>query len=178
MPGGIDSFDATVSGTASNSYLTLEEADALTAEYDCSDDWSSLGSQAAKERLLIKATRKIDRYRKDKGGWGPPAVAGQKLAFPRECDPVDEIPEGVKRAVMEAVNGELSTAVDEIKRLQAEGVTSSSLLGQSLSMSADESLLPAEARAELDLLASQDAPIQTIRPKLGGSETESFFFET
>lgn len=177
MPGGIDSFDATVSGLASNSYLTFEEADALSAEYDCSDAWSSLATQAEKERLLIKATRKVDRYRKDKGGWGPPAVAGQRLAFPRECDGED-IPEGVKRAVMEAVNGELATAVDEIKRLQAEGVTSSSLLGQSLSMTADESLLPAEARAELDLLASQDAPIQTIRPKLGGSEDASFFFET
>ena len=175
MP-GLASFDSTVSGASANSYLTRDEADALTAEYDCADAWDSLPLQEDKDRLLLKAARAIDRYRSEAGGWGVPKVEGQRLAFPREVDAADVIPEGVKRAVLEIVNAALVTAIDELKRQQAEGVTSFSALGQSTSITADESLLCAEARKELDLLARQVQPVQTIRPKIQGQE-QSLFFE-
>ncbi len=177
MPGGIDTFDATVSGSSANSYLTYEAADVLKNEYDCADAWDALDAQETRERLLLKATRLIDRYGRARGGWGPQKVDGQRLAFPRACDAAGVIPEGVVRAVMEIVNAELASDVGEIKRVQAEGVTSASILGANMSMTADESLIPAEARAELDILIAGDPGIQTIRPRLAGSEELSFFHE-
>lgn len=160
---GLAIFDATVSGAAANSYLTRAEADEQIEAYDGADAWSELG-QEAKDRLLLKAARLIDRYRKDAGGWGVPKEQTQRLAFPRICD-VNGIPEEVKSAALEIISKELTSNLDEIKRPQAEGVTSISVLGATMSLTADESLLPVEARAELEILARSYVPIAVKNPK-------------
>ncbi len=170
---GLEIFDATVSGPAANSYLDRDDADASIEAYDGADSWSEL-SQEAKDRLLLKATRLIDRYRKESGGWGVRKDPLQRLAFPRSCDV--GIPEEVKSAALETISSLLISNLDELKRPQAEGVTSINVLGASMSITADESLLPVEARAELDILARSYVPIQTKNPTNGG-KAESFFFD-
>ena len=52
-------LDATVGGTASNSYCTLAEADAFYNDRPESDDWEAVG--ASKEAWLIRATDRLEQ---------------------------------------------------------------------------------------------------------------------
>ncbi len=72
-------LDATVSGTSSNSYLTLLEATTIFSErLGVGADWSDL-STADKEAALITATRRLDQEEYQ----GYKTVSTQALKFPR-----------------------------------------------------------------------------------------------
>ncbi len=77
-------LDATLAGAASNSYLTVAEADAL-AGADLGEEpetWLAAPLDR-KERALIRATRECDRY---KGVVGERYSLTQALLFPRVSD--------------------------------------------------------------------------------------------
>jgi hypothetical protein len=173
--------DATVSGASSNSYLTLEEADELFEGFKPAvmDAWDALEDDA-RANLLKWGTRVIDRYR----DWGPPAVANQRLKFPRTVDQAGVIPSEVQSALVEfcafQLEGEGESA--DLKRLAAEGVTSVSILGQSMSLGggpggvADASELPAGARRELDGIATTSNACGVVTRAIdGSSDTGSFY---
>lgn len=75
-------FDATVGGAASNSYLTVAEADAIAVEHPFSASWIAIVSgapgTAQKQALLIAATRAINNL----CYLGTPASQTQALKFP------------------------------------------------------------------------------------------------
>ncbi len=149
MPEEPDFLDATLSGDSSNSYLTLEEASERMNEFESFDAWDEM-EEDDQARLLIRGTRLIDAYG---CGWGTRYSETQRLAFPREIDETGEIPDEVKVALLEYVDFRLRDgdgSMNALKDLQAEGVTSQSILGQSTQMNSDESQLPAGARKPLD----------------------------
>jgi hypothetical protein len=78
-------IDATVAGTAANSYATVEEADLLALDDlgRAAADWA-LATLDTKERALKRATREIDAYvgTTEKYATDPE----QALAFPRVSD--------------------------------------------------------------------------------------------
>jgi len=95
----------TISGTTSDSYATLAEADSLLADRQWfSATWSAF-SDAVKEKWLREACRSLDRLQK----WrGQATDDDQRLAFPRDIDedtdyPSDEIHRNVKEAQIELV---------------------------------------------------------------------------
>jgi len=138
---------ATPNDVAANSYLTIAEADALSLEFLNGEKWDDL-EEEDQARLLLTGTRLIDRY--PPGGWGTREEPDQRLVFPRVIDEKGVIPEGVKLALMEYVDFRLAGDLTALKKLQGEGVTSTSILGQSSSFEKDETNLPAGARQELD----------------------------
>lgn len=98
-------LDATPGGTAADSYLELEEADALAESLGLSS-WAEK-ADAEKEAALRAAALEIDAHRFHHG---TPYAEGQARAFPREKDE-GAIPEPVKVAAMyqaewNAVTGE------------------------------------------------------------------------
>jgi hypothetical protein len=149
-------LNATPCDPDANSYLTLEEADNLMNGFLTAEKWDALKSESGEGtgetvriRLLRTAARLVDRYRPTP----PKQKAEQALAWPTEKDPAEVIPRAVKVAVVEWIDGYLQGAdFMALKRLQAEGVTSMSLLGQSSSFREDSSMLPGGARRELDRL--------------------------
>jgi hypothetical protein len=149
-------LNATPCDPEANSYLTLEEADALMNGFLTAEKWDALKSESSettgktvRERLLTTAARLVDRYRP----LPPKQQAAQALAWPTAKDPAEDIPRAVKVAVVEWIDAYLQGAdFMALKRLQAEGVTSMSLLGQSSSFREDSSMLPGGARRELDRL--------------------------
>lgn len=160
---------ATPGAADANSYLTLDEADELMETYPHFDQWDEL-EESEQKALLIRGTRTIDRYRP----WGAPQADGQKLKFPRSGDAVDEIPDGVKIALMEFIDYILDGTLEPLKKLQSEGVTSASILGQNSGFKEDPSLLPAGARAELDRLHEAWWPKDAVQ-HLGKEGEESLF---
>lgn len=167
-------IDATVSGPTANSYLTLEEADERMNEFPMVDKWESLKDADDRKVLLIRAARMIDRYKP----WPPRVADGQARAFPTSKDRAGAIPDQVKTAVLEIVDHLLDGSLTPLKRLQAEGVTSMSILGQSVNVSdfatspMDRSQIPAAARLELDRLwDSYQTPIVQGR-SYDGSDDE------
>ena len=166
-------IDATVSGAAANSYLTVAEVDELLNGYSSADKWDELQDPDDKKRLLMIGTRRIDRFK----NWPPGAVLGQRLTFPCSLDdPKTAIPEQVKRALLEFVDAALDGSLDALKTLQAEGVTNMSVLGQSTTFREDKSQLPAGARAELDVLwDGYNAPRLAERPYDGSKDCNSIF---
>lgn len=160
---------ATPGAADANSYLTLDEADELMESYAQFDRWDEL-EEAAQKALLVRGTRVIDRYQV----WGPPQTAGQKLKFPRAGDGAGEIPDGVKLALLEFVDYVLEGSLEPLKKLQAEGVTSASILGQNSGFEKDSSLLPAGARAELDRLHEAWWPREAVQ-HLGDEGEDSIF---
>jgi hypothetical protein len=155
-------INAEVSGAAANSYLTIEEADERMSEFTNSDKWDELKDADDRARLLLRATRLVDRYKL----WPPRMVPTQRLAFPTSKELLAEIPESVKVAVLEIVDYILDGTLESLKKLQAEGVSSMSVLGQSMTLTdfatspMDRSQIPAPARQELDLLyATYNAPV-------------------
>ena len=95
-------IDATLQGASANSYVTLAEADAyfLTVPHD--EHWT--GSDDAKNRVLITATRYLDNFEY----YGTRCTTTQALKWPRKDYKVDGveikctfIPEQVKNATFE-----------------------------------------------------------------------------
>jgi hypothetical protein len=156
-------LDATISGTSSNAYLTVAQADDLMDGFPpvVQSKWDNLeGAEGfpdvspAHEWMLIRAATLIDAYK----GWGPKKATGQALAFPRSVDASDDVPSEVKAATMAVVELLLDEDLVPIKRLQEEGVTSASILGQSVGLAEERSGLPAGARRQLDKLARRHWP--------------------
>jgi hypothetical protein len=148
-------LNAVVSDPEANSYLTLEEADELMDGFLSAEQWDALRPESSETtgetiriRLLRQAARLVDRYRP----LPPKAVAAQALAWPTAKDPAGEIPRGVKLAVCEWIDAYLQGGqrFQALKRMQAEGVTSMSQLGQSSSFDSEGSMLPGGSRRELD----------------------------
>jgi hypothetical protein len=161
---------ATPSDPEANSYLDLEEADELMSAFLHADEWDAFEEEQTK-RLLMTGTRLIDAYTV----WGAPKIAGQALAFPREVDLVDEIPKAVKLALCEYLDYMSDGTMVAVKKLQAEGVTSASMLGQSSSMEKDPSQLPAGARNILDKLLQQGNVPAFGNPEYCGDDPNQLF---
>jgi len=93
----------TISGSTSDSYATLAEADSLLADRQWfSATWDAF-SDAVKEKWLREATRSLDRLSE----WrGDPSEDDQRLAFPRDIGestlfPSDEMHRNIKEAQIE-----------------------------------------------------------------------------
>lgn len=151
--------NAVPSDAAANSYLTLEEADLLMEGFSEQDAWDELDADA-QGQLLLEGTRAIDQYK----NWGPVKVDGQRLAFPRSTDAPGLIPENVRLALAEYVNYKVEGNLEPLKKLQAEGVTSASILGQSSNFAADLSGLPAGSRRHLDRTWAAYWPVSSANP--------------
>jgi hypothetical protein len=111
----------TVGGVSSNSYLSIDEAEALAEEMFGADTWSA-ASDYLKSKSLLNATRQIDACRLH----SRPAFGGQKLAFPRvDQDDHTVIPDEVKMACLLQAFALLApdTGPDRAS-LQAQGVVS------------------------------------------------------
>ena len=79
-----------------NSFVTLEEAEAYFDERFDSDKWTnpdSMPEDGVKEKLLITASRKINRF----DFVGKPLENDQPMAFPRDF----ELPQDIKDAECE-----------------------------------------------------------------------------
>lgn len=160
-------LDATLSGASANSYLTIAQADDQMDGYDQVDAWEKLAkSNPDRQAALLRiGSRLIDQYCRG----GEPAVQGQRLIFPRKTDKDKTgayvIPDEVKNALLEYVDYRLENQLVGLKKLQAEGVKSASILGQNSSFDADDSQLPAGSRKELDaLMGSTNAPLVVNPP--------------
>jgi len=168
-------IDATNAGAASNSYLSLVEAQAYFAARLRSDAWDA-ASDADKEKSLLTACRRIEahRLRVHRRPYGypydlpnaldrladplAPADPDQALSFPRQRD-LDRsgsyaVPEHVKHAQCEEALALLAQGVEHERRraLQAAGVKSFTVDGLSESYesgAATQVLLSAEARSLL-----------------------------
>lgn len=165
-------IDATPNGTAANSYLSLSEADTRSQTILNGEKWDDL-EEEDQCRLLLTGTRLIDRYPDD--GWGVREVPEQRLVFPRASDDPGVILEGVKIALMEYVDFRLDGDMVGIKKMQAEGVTSTSILGQSASFGADDTGLPAGARRELKKILEETVTDSTKTRQEADFEREDFF---
>lgn len=78
-------LDATPGGLASNSYLTVADANAIATELGVGEDGTAwlAASSPDKERALLRATTEIDSY---VGGVGLRWEPLQALLFPRASD--------------------------------------------------------------------------------------------
>ena len=95
-------IDATLKGTAANSYVTLAEANAYFETVPHDEHWT--GSDDAKNRVLITATRYLDNFEYH----GERCTTTQALKWPRKEYKVDGvkvdctfIPQPVKNATFE-----------------------------------------------------------------------------
>ena len=95
-------IDATLKGTAANSYVTLAEANAYFETVPHDEHWT--GSDDAKNRVLITATRYLDNFEY----YGTRCSTTQALKWPRKDYKVDGvkidetyIPQPVKNATFE-----------------------------------------------------------------------------
>jgi hypothetical protein len=98
-------LDVTISGTSSDSYATLAEADTLLADRQWfSATWTAF-SDATKEKWLREAVRSLDRI----SYWrGDISEDTQRLTFPRDIGdstyyPSDEMHRNIKEAQCELV---------------------------------------------------------------------------
>ncbi len=168
--------DATVGGAGSNSYVTLEAAEAYFAGRLHADAWTG-ASAADKEAALLTACRHIEacRLRVHRRPYGypgePPDVMGQPydplapvnadqaLSFPRKKD-LDSagnvvIPRRVQEAQCEEALALLARGADQARRraLQAAGVTSFSVDGLSESYGSPGAPRPLDSAEAQALLA-------------------------
>lgn len=95
-------IDATLQGASANSYVTLAEADAYFETVPHDEHWT--GSNDAKNRVLITATRYLDNFEY----YGTRCTTTQALKWPRKDYKVDGveikctfIPQQVKDATFE-----------------------------------------------------------------------------
>ena len=168
-------IDATIAGAASNSYLSLAEAQAYFGARLRSEAWDD-ASDADKEKALLTACRRIEvhRLRVHRRPYGypydlpnaldrladplAPADPDQALSFPRQRD-LDRsgspaVPDHVKHAQCEEALALLAQGAEHERRraLQAAGVKSFAVDGLSESYesgAATQMLLSAEARSLL-----------------------------
>jgi hypothetical protein len=150
-------IEAAVGGESSNSYVTLQEAEAYFAERLRVDAWTG-ASDADKEKALLTACRHLERHRYCDGGGPAFTDPRQRLAFPRKRDTNAAgdhiIPQPVKDAQCEEALALLGRGAEQERRraLQAAGVMSFSVDGLSESYgpgSAGQTLESAEARSLL-----------------------------
>lgn len=179
-------LDATPSGPNATAYLTAADADPLMRSFSpaVTDKWDAVPDIKNHDWILMRAAVLIDAY----ADWGPIKDDLQALAFPRTVDKVLVIPKEVKQATVEFVAHILEGEMDPIKKLQSEGVTSASILGQSTSFVEDRTdlqrlrqQLPAGARAQLNLLKRAHWPTQVrVRDDqpatLPGTDSDGTFF--
>lgn len=187
-------IDATVGGEESNSYVTLEEAEAYFAQRLHAAAWDD-ASEADHEKALLTACRHIEAcqirvHRRPYGstslfGGDPlePAYPTQALKFPRKRDQDATgayiIPRPVKDAECEEALVLLAHGAEQAQRraLQAAGVTSFSVEGLSESYGSPglrEPLESVEARGLLapyiergGVLATSDSPDGEFTPGSG-----------
>lgn len=170
--------DATPSGLSANSYLTDQQmSDALEGRHPLTimDAWDELENDA-RCALLIHGTKLIDGY--PRHGWGARKVEDQRLSFPRADDIEGVIGKRVQEALVEYVALQLESGGEmaALKRLQAEGITSTGILSQNVSQSKDESELPAGARRILDQLIAAFWPESAVKnPEVRGHPDFDFF---
>lgn len=114
---------------SSNSYVTLEEANAYFAARLYSDTWED-ATDDEKEKVLLMSRRMLDLYIQ----WrGTPATSGQSLGWPRSGVSgveSDEIPEAVKAAQLElalVLQGTDTTALPDGAGLASMSVGSVSM---------------------------------------------------
>lgn len=127
-------IDATLGGVSSNSYISLDDADAHFADTLREADWSQYSADD-RSRGLIQATRQIEGMDLR----GVPDDTDQALHFPRshdyDADGNLEMPEYIERAVCEQalwlLNRRDAPPLLDRGALQAEGVASVSLDGVS-----------------------------------------------
>jgi hypothetical protein len=180
-------IDATPGGESSNSYVTLQEAEAYFADRLRVDAWSG-ASSADKEKALLTACRHVEAcrirvHRRPHGYPGePPDAMGrpydplapsnpnQALSFPRQRDKDSDgnyaIPKRVKDAQREEALALLARGAEHERRraLQAAGVSSFSVDGLSESYGSPATAHPlesAEARALLGPLVDKGGVIAT-----------------
>ncbi len=175
---------ATLSGAASNSYVTVAEADAYFAGRLHADAWET-ASTGDKEKALATSCRHIEACRINinrqiVGDRLSPVVPEQALSFPRYRD-VDTtgayiIPEPVKQAQCEEALALLSVGVEAQRRatLQAQGVSSFSVDGLSESYrdgASNSPLASPEARRLIapylckgGVIATSDNPLGEFTP--------------
>ncbi len=123
-----------------NCYIDIEDADEYFALKYGADSWEAL-SDEDKDKLLISATRKIDRLPLR----GTKRIYNQSLAFPRYTD---TIPTEVAQATCEEAFAMLNTAANKRKELQRQGVKSFSIgkLSETFQGSQSLSLVSEEAK--------------------------------
>ncbi|MCJ2530693.1 MAG: hypothetical protein LN413_00025 [Candidatus Thermoplasmatota archaeon] len=177
----------TVGAADSNAYVDVAYVDSVLAGWpeQVRSAWLDLKSATPtdpveeRERLILEATRLIDRYPNAKdgaGGWGARQSPTQRLAFPRAVDAVGVLPEEVKTAVVEYIAFRLEESVTEVVDLQAERVTTASIRGESGSWGENETGLPAGARNELDrLLAGYGIAMSNLKSASPDGDTKSHF---
>lgn len=123
-------IDATVAGSASNSYITLADADAYFANLLGGSDWAAFTSDQ-RQRALISATLVIERLQLR--GKQYDRTTPQALHFPRIGE--YEIPAAIQRAQCEQALWMLQQQAEpelfDRAALRAQGVTSMSLDGLS-----------------------------------------------
>jgi len=97
-------LDATVGGTDSNSYVTLDEANTYFLSRANSSEWNNITDDEIKKSLLISATDRLDFEKYD----GFLSNTSQALSFPRYDLPLIDgrdvdniIPKQVKKATFE-----------------------------------------------------------------------------
>jgi len=179
--------DATIAGAASNSYLSLEDAQAYFAARLRSEAWET-ASDADQEKALLTACRRIEAHRLQvhRRPYGfpydlpnaldrpadplAPADPDQALSFPRQRD-LDRtgsfaIPDQVKQAQCEEALALLAQGAEQERRrsLQAAGVKSFAVDGLSESYesgAAAQMLLSAEARMLLSPFIDRGGVIAT-----------------
>ena len=168
-------INATAQDPEANSYLTLEDAGQEMDTYLHAGEWQEL-EEEQQQRILVVGTRLIDQYK----AWGPKSDADQALSFPTKKDVNADgfvVPAEVKRALLEYCDFMAAGDLDHLKRLQAEGVTNASILGQSTTMTEDRSGLPAGARRELDKIwLGYNAPVVVKKPLFRGGDPDRTMF--
>lgn len=100
-------FDSTISGSGSNSYITVAQADDYFSLRYESSLWDSITAPATKEKLSVSATRRIDAEKY----FGFKTAISQALQFPREsiydrdglAYDANEIPRNLISAVCEMI---------------------------------------------------------------------------
>ena len=117
-----------------NCYVDIDDADEYLSFKYGADAWDALTDEV-KDKLLISATRKIDRLPLR----GKKRVYTQDLGFPRYFDNyydiaymasliyVETIPEEVEKATCEEAFAMMNTKVNKRKELQRQGVKAFSI---------------------------------------------------
>ena len=180
-------LDATISGASSNSYLSLEDAEAYFSARLRSEAWD-VASESDQEKALLTACRRIEAHRLQvhRRPYGfpydlpnaldrpadplAPADPDQALSFPRQRD-LDQsgnyaIPDQVKQAQCEEALALLAQGAEQERRrsLQATGVKSFSVDGLSETYetgAARQMLISAEARSLLAPFVDRGGVIAT-----------------
>ena len=123
---GVVTLDATIGGTASNTYSTLAQAQTYHLAHSHGDDWEA-AQDPARNRALAHATALIDQHFTFTGGV---ADTGQRLSWPRvgmvDRNQVtitrDELPRDLIDATAELARGLLQSDRTADSAAETEGI--------------------------------------------------------